>query len=92
MAGIRQYFGKFQSESGPLASGDGGRMLPDSGAGRIPAPDVAGLRCRLDSDDQHLLNFNNRVSNVRVMTKNLISENDLRFFVFQKLKKLLRSN
>jgi len=44
MAGIRQYFGQFKPESGPPASGDGGRMsldsgdlmLPDSGACWVP--------------------------------------------------------
>jgi hypothetical protein len=30
MAEIRQYFGQFQAESGPPASGDGGRMSSDS--------------------------------------------------------------
>jgi hypothetical protein len=52
---------------------------------RIPAPagyqqsDVVGLRRRLDSDDRQLLNSDDRISNVRVRTKSLISENDLRF-------------
>jgi hypothetical protein len=36
MAGIWQYFCQFRPESGPLASGDGGKMSPDSCAGRIP--------------------------------------------------------
>jgi hypothetical protein len=58
---------------------------PYSGDGRFPAttgfrrPDVVGLRRRLDLDDRQLLNYDDRISNMRVRMKSLISENDLRF-------------
>jgi hypothetical protein len=42
-------------------------------------PDVVGLQRRLDSDDRQLLNYDNRISNVRVKMKSLILKNDLRF-------------
>jgi hypothetical protein len=42
-------------------------------------PPVAGFRRRQDSGDRQLLNSDDRISNMRVRTKSLISENDLRF-------------
>jgi hypothetical protein len=42
-------------------------------------PDVVRLLRQLDSDDWQLLNSDNRISNVHVRTKSLISKNDLRF-------------
>jgi hypothetical protein len=39
--------------------------------------DVAGFSCHLDSDNQLLTDFDNRISNVCARTKSLISENDL---------------
>jgi hypothetical protein len=56
-----------------------------AGCRRIPAPvvfrwqNVAGFRCRLDSNDRQLPDYSNRISNVYARTKSLISENDLRF-------------
>jgi hypothetical protein len=72
--------------SGRLGLKPAGIWWPESDADhRIPAPaeyqrlDVVELRCRLDSDDQQLLNSDNRISNMRVRTKSLISKNDLQF-------------
>jgi hypothetical protein len=60
----------FRPESGPPASGDGGRIPEPI---RYRRPNIIGLRRRLDSDDQQLLNSDNQISNVRVRTKSLIS-------------------
>jgi hypothetical protein len=46
---------------------------------RYRRPDVVGLPRQPVSDDRQLLNFDDRISNVRVRTKSLISKNDLRF-------------
>jgi hypothetical protein len=56
----------------------------EAGSCRSPAssvfrPDVAEIRHHLDSDDRLLLDSDNGISNMRVRTKSLISENDLRF-------------
>jgi len=59
----------FRPESGDQISAPAGYRQPD----------VVGLRRRLDSNDRQLLNSDNRISNVRVRTKSLISKNDLRF-------------
>jgi hypothetical protein len=71
LAGIQQYSGR-----NLVRQNFGGLILAPAGFWR---PDVVGLRRRLDSDDRQLLNSNDRISNMRVRTKSLISENDLRF-------------
>jgi hypothetical protein len=67
----------FRPEFGSPASGDGDRMLSDSGA--VSIPDVAGFLHLLDFDNRPLLDSDNRISNICARTKSLISENDLRF-------------
>jgi hypothetical protein len=57
-------------------TGAGGRIPAQAGYRR---PDVVGLWRRLDSDNRQLLNSDNRISNVRVRTKSLVSEKGLRF-------------
>jgi hypothetical protein len=65
-----------------------------AGCRQIPAPtgpqrpDVTGLRRQLDTDDRQLLNSGNRTSNVRVRTKSLILENDLRFKTVNRFPKI----
>jgi hypothetical protein len=64
---------------------DSCRLLTMAECRRILAPtifrwsDVAGFRCRLNSDNRLLPDSGNRISNVHARTNNLISENDLRF-------------
>jgi len=53
------------------------RRWPDV-AGFRPRDD-AGFRCRLVSDGRLLPDSGSQISNVRVMTKNIILENDLQF-------------
>jgi hypothetical protein len=89
---IRPDNGRIRPEFGLPATESGDGRIPAVGfrhrqnsVRRISAPsgfrrpDVVGLWRRLDPDDRQLLNSDDRISNMRVRKKSLISENDLRF-------------